>query len=148
MNYEWVKARIKELEALIRQGLRRKTLIAVVSGVMALFVGFDVWRAWSSPPPTIESPRFLVTRRGLPLHHPVFFLDYTIRPSELFRHEDVSDGITDQDWHLLAGARLRRSVVTGELLRWRDVQLAKIAPVQKKKNGQRRIEVWSENIEP
>lgn len=57
-----------------------------------------------------EDKRYLVAVRDLPAAHPVAMLDYSLT------HKGTSGALTDQDWPLLKGARLKIPLQRGEVL--------------------------------
>ena len=59
----------------------------------------------------VEDPRYLVALRDLEVDHPISFIDFTLRVSE----EAVPGAISDQELHLLKGAKVKSKIRKGEI---------------------------------
>lgn len=92
---------------------------AVIGLLIVGVVGMEAWSSFS-PPVSPEVPRYLVARRTLQAGEPIHGVDFSMAA----RDQPVSGGLTDQDLHLLRGARANREVARGDVLKLTSVDLS------------------------
>jgi Flp pilus assembly protein CpaB len=122
---ETVVAKIKQLRIYTvvktyfrRQGKASLWFSLIIGGIVCFETGS--WLMGNTN--DITDPRYLVSVRDLPTGEPLNIIDFTFRT---IRRDKPQGALTDQELHLLNGAKLIRPLYKGGLLLLENVILAK-----------------------